>query len=144
VDKATLSCVSAPLVVAASAGAFFLSTGLGTVWPLAWIAPIPVLLFAFRRTWRATVIVAFLSFFLGGFTILGLFRVGGLIIFAGPPAVAFMLAVLAARTAVHRLPPWLAAFMFPSAFTAYEFLYAGISANGTYWSIGYRRRMSFR
>ena len=82
-------------------------------------------------------LVAFLAYFLGSFTILGLFRAGGLIIFAGPPAIAFAIAVLSARSAVGRVPPWMAAFVFPGVFTAYEFLYSLISANGTYWSLGY-------
>ena len=125
------------LVIAASAGALFLSTGLGTIWPLAWLAPIPVLLLAFRRSGRLSAMVAFAAYFLGSFTILRLFRAGGLIIFAGPPSIAFALAVLAARSSVRRLPPWLAVFAFPSVFTAYEFLYSTISANGTYWSLGY-------
>ena len=127
----------ATLVIALSAAGFFLSTGLGTLWPLAWLAPIPVLLFSFHRSWRISAVVAFLAFFVGGFTILRLFRVGGLIVFVTPPAIAFTLAVLMARAAVSRLPAWLATFAFPAAYTAYEFLYGSVSANGTYWSLGY-------
>jgi len=129
--------VIASLVLVTSAAAFFLSTGLGVVWPLAWIAPIPVLLFAFRSSWRVSALVAFLASFVGSFTILGLFRVGGEIVFGVPPALAFMLAVLASRLATRRLPPWIATFVFPSAFTAYEFLYGSLSLNATYWSLGY-------
>ena len=125
------------LAIAASAGAFFLSTGLGVLWPLAWLAPIPALLLAFNRSWRVTAAVAFASFLLGSFTILSLFRLGGLIVFAGPPSIAFTLAVLAARAAQRQLPPWTAALVFPGIFTAYEFLYGSFSPNGTYWSIGY-------
>ena len=36
--------------VAISAFAFDISTGFGTFWPAAWIAPIPVLLLAFRSS----------------------------------------------------------------------------------------------
>jgi apolipoprotein N-acyltransferase len=99
----TKAALVSALVIAASAGAFFLSTGLGVVWPLAWLAPLPVLLLAFRRSWRVSALVAFLAYFLGSFTILGLFRAGGLIIFAGPPAMAFAVAVLLARSAVGRV-----------------------------------------
>src|SRR5258705_5403170 len=73
----TKAALVSALVIAASAGAFFLSTGLGVVWPLAWLAPLPVLLLAFRRSWRESALVAFIAYFLGSFTILGLFRAGG-------------------------------------------------------------------
>ena len=125
------------LAIAASGVAFFLSSGLGVLWPLAWLAPIPVLLVAFKRSRRTAALIAFFSYFLGSFTILGLFRVGGLIIFAAPPTIAFTLAVLATKSAISRLPAWAAALVFPAVFTAYEFLYSSISPNGTYWSLGY-------
>ena len=123
--------------VAASAIAFAASTGLGVFWPLAWLAPVPVLVLAFCRPRRSAALLAFLAYFLGNLSLLRLFRTGGLIIFAGPPSIAFAIAVLAARAAIGRMPPWQAALVFPSVFTAYEFLYSSISLNGTYWSVGY-------
>jgi hypothetical protein len=46
-------------VVAVSAIVFLVSTGVGFVWPLAWLAPIPVLVLAVHRSWRVAAVVAF-------------------------------------------------------------------------------------
>jgi apolipoprotein N-acyltransferase len=58
-------------------------------------------------------------------------------VIGGPPAIAFMLATLAARYSLGHLPAWTAALVFPSAWTAYEFLYSLVSPNGTFWSLAY-------
>jgi hypothetical protein len=47
------------LAVALSACAYYVSIGLGEFWPAAWIAPIPVLLVAFRSSWRTAALAAF-------------------------------------------------------------------------------------
>ena len=124
------------LGVAISAAAFYWSTGPGVVWPLAWIAPIPVLLLAFRHSRRVTALLAFSAFFLGSLTLVHLYGPGAALIFGAPPAIAFALAVLAARSAARRMT-WPAIFAFPAALTSYEFLYSQISPNGTFWSLGY-------
>jgi hypothetical protein len=53
------------LVVAVSALAFLVSTGVGVVWPLAWLAPIPVLVLAVHRSGRTAAFVAFSASLLG-------------------------------------------------------------------------------
>ena len=58
-------------------------------------------------------------------------------LFAGPSAIFFSVATLAARYAIHHMPPWLAAFAFPCAWTSYEFLCSRIAPNGTLLSMGY-------
>lgn len=139
--------------VAISAFAFDISTGFGTFWPAAWIAPIPVLLLAFRSSWRTTALIAFSAYFLGSLnlfayaaTIRGegaprmvsvLVAVALVALFAGPSAIFFSVATLAARYAIHHMPPWLAAFAFPCAWTSYEFLCSRIAPNGTLLSMGY-------
>ncbi len=124
------------LGVAISALAFYWSTGLGVIWPLAWIAPIPILLLAFQASWRVSALGAFLTSFLGCLTLIRGYGPGAAIVFGVPPAMAFAAAALAARSAARRMT-WPAVFAFPAALTLYEFLYPRISPNGTFWSLGY-------
>jgi apolipoprotein N-acyltransferase len=125
------------LVVAISAIAFLVSTGVGVVWPLAWLAPIPVLVLAVHRSWRAAAVVAFTASLLGDLTLARTYGPGAVLIFGIPPAMAFAAATLAARAAARRMVPWLAVFAFPTVLTSYEFLFSLISPNGTFWSLGY-------
>jgi hypothetical protein len=53
------------LAIAISAGAYYISTGLGEFWPAAWVAPIPVLALAFRSSWRMAAAAAFSAYLLG-------------------------------------------------------------------------------
>ena len=54
------------LCVLASGGLFFLSTGLGTIWLLAWIAPVPVLWLAYgaRPNWHV-LLASFAAYAIG-------------------------------------------------------------------------------
>jgi hypothetical protein len=108
------------LAIAISAAAFYLSTGLGTWWPLAWVAPLPFLITSSRRSWLAAASIAFAAFFLGSLnTPYGL---PGWVLFGFPPAVAFAVATLAFRVAAGRMVAWLTIFAFPVVLTTYEFL----------------------
>ena len=102
------------LVVAVSAIAFLVSTGVGVVWPLAWLAPIPVLVLAVHRSWRAAALVAFTASLLGDLTLARIYGPGAVLIFGIPPAMAFAAATLAARAATRRMAAWLAVFAFPT------------------------------
>jgi apolipoprotein N-acyltransferase len=128
------SHVLAILAAIVSAAAFYLSTGLGTAWPLTWAAPVPVLIVAFSRSWLTAAALAFCAFWLGSLNTP--YGVGGWIVIGVPPAIAFAVATLAARFAANRIG-WPAVFAFPAVLTAYEFLFALISPNGTLWSVAY-------
>jgi hypothetical protein len=69
------------LVVAVSAMAFLVSTGVGVVWPLAWLAPIPVLVLSVHRSWRAAAVVAFTASLLGDLTLARTYGPGAVLIF---------------------------------------------------------------
>jgi hypothetical protein len=77
------------IAVAISALALYGSTGFGVVWPLAWVAPIPVLLLALRSSWRVCALAAFSASFLGSLTLASAYGPGGALIFGGPPAIVF-------------------------------------------------------
>jgi apolipoprotein N-acyltransferase len=125
------------LIVAVSAIAFLVSTGVGFVWPLAWLAPIPVLVLAVHRSWRVAAGVAFTASLLGDLSLARTYGPGAVLIFGVPPALAFAAATLVGRSAARRLPAPLAVFAFPTMLTSYEFLFSRISPNGTFWSLGY-------
>jgi apolipoprotein N-acyltransferase len=133
-----LSAIGAVLV---SAAAFYFSTGFIDLWPLLWIAPIPVLLVAFRAPVRKAAAVGFTAYLLGGLNLLsyyaGLMPVRVVVLVLVFPAVIFALCVLAARRGVRRLPAWLAALAFPAGWTTWEWLSALTSPHGTGGSLAY-------
>src|ERR1019366_10050565 len=104
------------LAVALSACAYYVSIGLGEFWPAAWIAPVPVLLVAFRSSWRMAALAAFAAYFVGSlnlFTFLAKITPVPLVVTVlATTALVFAGAVLVARFAVRHLPPWAAAFAF--------------------------------
>lgn len=129
------------LTVALSAALFWISTGLGTFWPAAWLAPIPVLVFAVGSSRRAAAFAGAAAWFAGSLNLFTyLARVMPPLLVAVlllVPALGFAGAVLAARSATRRLPPLLAPFAFPAAWVTYEFLVALISPQGTALSLAY-------
>lgn len=129
------------LAIALSACAYYVSIGLGEFWPAAWIAPVPVLLAAFRTSGRKAALAAFAAYFLGSlnlFTFLTKITPVPLVVAVlATTALVFAGAVLVARLAVRRLRPWAAAFAFPAAWTTYEFLVSLGSPHGTSLSIAY-------
>ncbi len=127
---------SALLAVVLSGVAFYLSTGLGRSWPLAWLAPVPVLIVAFQYSWRVSALAAFTAFFLGSLTIVSAYGPASAIL-AVPPALAFAAGTLATRAAARRIAPWLAGIVLPAVLTTYEFLYSLVSPHGTALSLGY-------
>ncbi len=133
--------IIAAVCIALSAAAFCLSTGLGTFWPAAWIAPLPILLFAGRAGSRTAFLAATAAFFFGGFSVLPvLVRVMPpplLAVVLLLPSLVFAAAVLLARFASGRLPAGLAAFVFPAAWVTYEFLISRVSPHGTAGSLAY-------
>jgi len=108
-----------------SAVGFYFSLGLGDLWWLAWIAPVPVLWFAFANTKAgAAFLVAFLAAALGGCSILRAYW--GALHFLVPaiagPALTFALSVLWARRVERALGPVAGMFAFAALWTAFDFL----------------------
>ena len=112
-----------------SAIGFYFSLGLGDLWWLAWIAPVPVLWFAFGETkpWPAFM-TALLAYGLGGTSILrayaGSLPVPVLILAIVAPALAFAVSVMGARRVRFALGPVGAMVTFAALWTAFDFLAA--------------------
>jgi len=129
------------LLCALAGGAlFFLSTGLGTIWPLAWIAPLPVLWLAYgaRPNWQV-LLASFTAYAIGE---LNLFEAYGVM----APMIAmvivlsasiFAAAILFARLAQRRLPPLLAVLAFPALWAGLDYLTMLASPNGSFGSLAY-------
>ena len=119
---------------------FFLSTGLGPVWPLAWFAPVPLLWLAYGEEplWRVLV-ASFAAYAIGQ---LNLFEAYAqiwpiLIMIITITSSAFAIAVLFARQVSRHLAPIVAVLAFPAFWTGFEYLYSLVSPNSTYGSLSY-------
>lgn len=123
-------------------GAFFyLSTNLGEVWWLAWLAPVPVLWLAFggEKNWVVAA-SAFAGVALGATNLLGAY--GAVFpwpvlatIFIVPPAL-FALIVLGTRLVARRVHPAAGMFAFAALWTTWDFL-ASFGPDGTAASPAY-------
>jgi apolipoprotein N-acyltransferase len=127
--------------VVTSATAYFFGTGLNGFAPLVWIAPVPILLLAFRSSARRSAALAFLAYALGALNIVSyVLRVAPPVAAVAAvvlPALAFALAVLAQRYVVQRWKHWVCTLVFPAAWTSYEFLLSLGSPDGTALNLAY-------
>ena len=124
-----------------AAGAYYFGTGLDAFAPLVWMAPIPLLALAFRRSSGRTAVMAFLAYALGGLNMAPflsrLVSPAAVVAALFVPALAYTLAVLAQRYALLRLRHWVSIFAFPAAWTTYEFLVSYLSPHGTATNLAY-------
>ena len=131
----------AALCAALSGLAFFASTGLGVIWPLAWLASAPVLWLAFGETRGRTVATAaFAAFAIGNTNLLpAYYDVLPMVPFAigiVVSALAFAGCVLAARLVQRRISGIAAMIAFAALWTGFEYLSA-FGPNGSVASIAY-------
>ncbi|HET7104310.1 MAG TPA: nitrilase-related carbon-nitrogen hydrolase [Terracidiphilus sp.] len=126
------------LVIVISATLVWFGDGLNPIWPLMWIAPLPVLLIA---AWPAGQVagIAFLSWFVGFFTYyhyLHRMQFPWLPVFL-VEALLFVLSVLLYRALLLRRSPWMAMLAFPSIWVAFEYLVSFAPSTGTAGSLSY-------
>ena len=131
--------LATPLAVALSAIAFYASTGLNDWWPLAWIAPVPLLLLGATpgRAWFC----GFVAYALGGLSSWPAYAS-----FVSLTLLVALLAVLAtgfgvalAMTAwiVPRVGLWLRLLAFPVAVTAVDAFFFRFLMDVSTWSLAY-------
>jgi apolipoprotein N-acyltransferase len=108
-----------------------------------WFAPIPVLLFASRNSWRSAALVAFCAWFLGALNLLHYFNSllrlppAVQVIIFGVPSVLFAISVLFFRALLRRGAWWSAALGFPAAWVSFEYLVNLGSPHGTGGNLSY-------
>jgi apolipoprotein N-acyltransferase len=118
-----------------SAIGFYFSVGLGDQWWLAWLAPVPVLWFAFgpSRRWQGF-LVSFVAAALGGCNLLRAY--GGsmpapvLMLVVAGPAFCFASAVMGAKLVRETMGPVAAMFAFAACWATVDFLSAFGRAGG--------------
>lgn len=111
---------------ALSAAAFYLSFSIEALWPLAWVAPSPVLWFAFSgRRPLASFFCAFAASGVGGAYLVeaygGLFPAPIMALAIAAPALCFAVAVSCAAFAGRRLGAWSGTLAFATLWTGFDF-----------------------
>jgi apolipoprotein N-acyltransferase len=124
--------------VLASAILLFLVQGVHPVWPLAWLAPVPILAFSFEASAGAAAVAAFVAYALGSLAVLPvatrMVPVPLLAAFLLVMSAAFSAAVLVARRVTVRLNRWAAVWAFPILWTAWEHLISLLGVVGIAYS----------
>jgi apolipoprotein N-acyltransferase len=138
----SLSVVEATLACAATATMMYFGNGLNPVWPLMWVAPLPVLWFATRRgRWNAA-LVAGIASLAGALTYWKYFRALGLPAGAwlgsfGVEAVVFALAIVLFRALLLRNRVASAVVAFPAAWVTFEYVRNLLWPHGSASSLAY-------
>ena len=139
-SKPNVTFLAAPCL-AISAALFFLGTGLTPLWPLTWLAAIPLLWIAMRTSAGQAFFIAAAAYGLGQLNewsysrrVLPTFVVASVLLAA---ACVFALGVLLFRSCIVRRKLWQAALIFPAFWVTVEFAVAMLSVHGTFGNISY-------
>jgi apolipoprotein N-acyltransferase len=121
------SAAIAITALAATAGLMFLGNGLMPRWPLMWLAPLPVLVFALRRpVWQAGAVAAG-AWLAGGLNLWGYLRMLGAppvawFVDFGTAAAVFAAGVLLMRALERRGAVWSAWLALPAVWVTFEYV----------------------
>lgn len=135
-------CAAAAIAIASTAVLAWYGNGLNPIWPLMWVAPLPVLLFATSNSWRSTALVAFFAWLIGCTNLWHYMRVLHLPWSVWPTvfsfaALLFAAAVLVFRGLFRRRAYWSALLAFPATWVSFEYLNNLTSVHGTAGSLSY-------
>jgi apolipoprotein N-acyltransferase len=135
--------MAAFLAVVSTAALVWFGTGLNPTWPLLWFAPLPVLLFGSRSSWRGAAVTADLAWLIGNLNLWCYFSavlhlpLAVRVLILGIPALVFMAAVLLYRALLGRGAWWSALVAFPAVWVSCEYLLNLVSPHGTAASLSY-------
>ena len=131
------------LTIAVTAILLWFGTGLDPVWPLLWLAPLPVLVFCARASWWSAAIVAAVAWTLGALNLWhylhGVLRLPAAAVaqIYGSEALVFVIAVLLYRALVRGGAWWSAIVAFAATRVAAEYLINITSPHGTAGNLAY-------
>ncbi len=121
---------------------FYFSTDFHQLWPLLWLAPIPILLYSYYHRYFSSFFVGFCAFLVGG--------CNDVLYYFGTSlptslllndiicsSLVFGFIIVLNKWVVKRLDHWLAILVFPSLWTSYEFFLAHTSPAGSLTSFAY-------
>jgi apolipoprotein N-acyltransferase len=133
--------IATALAALLSAAMFYVSQGLDGWWPMAWLAPVPLLWLAYGKTttWQLLLASAIACFggLIYGFQCYPTLPLPILLEVMVPEVVLFPVAVLFARWVQHRGGPAAALLAFPACWTVFEYLISLVSPHGTWGSLAY-------
>jgi apolipoprotein N-acyltransferase len=117
------------------------AVGLHPVWWLVWIAPVPLLVMAFRFTWRQARWIVYLAALIGTSVNFHYYR----LVMPLPAVIAAVLVqawlwgflILATRRLVVRCQAWWAVFVYPVFCVAVDTLMAALLPDGNWGSLAY-------
>lgn len=118
-----------------------LALKLEPIWPLAWIAPLPLLVAAFRARAGEAALLAFVAGVIQGLGSVQYYvatngAVGGVALI-GVMGVLWMIVIIVTRALVVRSRHWLTTLAYPAAWAALDTVLAAVSPHGTMGSIAY-------
>ncbi|MBS1800084.1 MAG: hypothetical protein JSS95_09690 [Acidobacteria bacterium] len=135
--------VEGALAIAASSAMLYFGNGLEPVWPLMWVAFVPLLWFALRSPWWASAVATALAVLLGSVSMwsyfTGTLRMPvstwwGIYLFA---AIIFAVGVLLFRSLVLRGAVWSGLLALPSLWVVAEYSRNFTTPHGTAFSLAY-------
>jgi apolipoprotein N-acyltransferase len=132
--------ITLALAIALSGAMWFASTGVNHVWPLTWIAPLPLLLLIPDLGARRAAFAAFVASLIGALNLVVAYHALSPIVLVVAVlfvAVPYILVALAWRAIVLRENPIVSVLAYPVFIVIAEFLVSLISPNGTFGSIAY-------
>jgi apolipoprotein N-acyltransferase len=135
VVEATLACAATSILM-------YFGTGLDPVWPLVWLAPLPVLWLAPRHEGWTAALVAFIASLAGAWTYWGYFRFVGLPFVAwlggfSVAAIMFALGVVLFRALLLRNHVTSAVLAFPATWVTFEYVRNLLWPHGSGGSLAY-------
>ncbi len=134
------SLLAKVLVAGAGGAAWFVSLGVHSVWPLAWLTPLPLLLLARDMSARGTAILAAATAVLGSVNLIIAYRDLPPTVVAGTVvglALHFCAVILLWRFVARRAPTMVSVVAYPLILTSSEFLIALTSPHGTAGNTAY-------
>jgi apolipoprotein N-acyltransferase len=120
---------------------FYFTLSLTPCWPLAWIAPVPLLLASFYASFAETRLLCVIAVFLGLTSLLGYYEIvsgwTGTIVNVLLQMLEWIFIVGYTRAIVRRSNHWLTVFAYPLVLTALDTLISAFSPHGTFGSLAY-------
>jgi apolipoprotein N-acyltransferase len=108
---------------------------------LLWIAPIPIMVLAFRLSAKTTFFISFIAYLLGRLSwfsyLVSVATLMPAVIFTLALSLVFALIMIITRSLVLKYRQWWTIFVFPVLWTSFEFLVIKFSPDGSAGSIAY-------
>lgn len=135
------------VTVLLSGGAYFCATIYPHAWILMWFMPLPICLYALKKTWVATFIAGFIVFLIGSISEPFIYwhtalPIAVFLYSAVLNAFVYALLLLLFRFIALRTKHWTSSFVLAGGWVVYDFLTALYSGGATYSNIAYTQLLN--